>query len=133
MTINSYKITQAEARKTLTKVGYQLKSIDGEFEIWPNGQRGEKSYFTNDLIDAIKSACFSRKHEFAESIKDVPTTKEVKAALVEWYAAHYGDWKDKLHTAWYNGNYGSQFANTNTASILQVFRNTNGFKAIDAL
>lgn len=129
----SYKITQAEARKTLAEVGYQLKSLDGEFEVYPKGQRGEKSYFTNDLIDAINSARFSRKHEFAESIKDVPTTKEVKAALVEWFAYHHAEWKTALYTAWINGNYGGRFANTDVASILQAFRNTNGHEVLNKI
>ena len=130
---NAYKITQAEARKILATIDYQLKSLDGEFEVYPKGQRGEKSYFTNDLIDAINTARFSRKHEFAESIKDVPTTKEVKAALVEWYAAHYKAWKTALYNSWFTGSYGSRFANTDVASILQSFRNVNGHEAISKI
>lgn len=130
---NSYKITQAEARKTLASIGYQLKVADGEFEVYPKGQRGEKSYFTNDLIDAINSARFSRKHEFAESIKDIPTVAEVKAALVEWYSFHHGEWKNALYNAWFNGNYGGRFANTNVASILQAFRNTNGHEVVSKI
>lgn len=129
----SYKITQAEARKTLAEIGYQLRTADGEFEVYPTNQRGSKSYFTDDLIDAINSARFECKHKFAESIKDIPTTAEVKAALVEWFAYHHAEWKNALYTAWIRGYYGSRFSNTNVASTLQSFRNTNGFEAISKI
>ena len=132
MTATAYKITQAEARKLLAEVGYQLRTADGEFEVYPKGQRGKKSYFTNDLIDAIKSARFQRKHEFAESIKDIPTTAEVKAALLEWYAVHLGEWKNALYTAWCGRGYG-RFVGTNISSLLQSFRNTNGFEVVSKL
>lgn len=117
------KYTQKTAREILTGIGYTLRHLDGEFETYPVGQRGEKSNFTTCLDDAVQTARAEARRTFTASLELVNLEPLVKSALVAFHAEHGKNWLSELYRAWGNGCYGSH-SKTNVASILQSLRNS---------
>lgn len=133
-----YNITQTEARERLKGLGYQLRKTDGEFEIYPKGQRGALSYFTDDLQDAIDTARAETTQRFTVAVRNVAHPQfhqHHREALITWHGRHGAQWRDELLSAWYTGNYGFSFANRaeNVDGNLQQLRNTCGREILDLL
>ena len=55
MYTDTIKPTLKEAKATAKRLGYQLRKTDGEFEIYPTGNR-DAAYFTDCIIDALHTA-----------------------------------------------------------------------------
>jgi len=126
---NTIKHTATSARPFLKAAGYMLKHEDGEWEIYPKGRRGDQSYFTGSLCDAVATARFDRTREFARAILHLDLHNDIKEALKDWHAIHFSGWKDALYKAWYTGNY-NRFEKSH---LLQRLRNTNGHDVIAQL
>ena len=54
-------MTQKELKQKLSEIGFSAKFLDGEIEIYPKGDRGSESYFTNCADDALSTARADRK------------------------------------------------------------------------
>jgi len=119
-----YDMTDKELRKLLKTWGWMLRKDGDEYEVYPKGERGDLSYFTNDRQDALNTAKNEAKYAFEASIRFI-TYEGVQDALIQWHDTFRASWREALFTAWYTGNYG-RFSTTNVSSILQRLRNTNG-------
>lgn len=121
-------ITLAELKTAARQRGYVARKQDGEFEIYPKGERGGESYFTADITDAFQTLRVSFNHREANKISAVlaqfltePHTR-LKFALVT-YAVTSGhcDWVDRLSHDWYRA--GSTTVDSDTYSTLHRLRN----------
>lgn len=132
------KLTQKEAIAKLKAIGYQLKKLDGEYEVYPTGFRGSRSYFCHDLVDAIATAKLESSNNFELAVRNVAHPQfhqNHRNALILWHRHHGAQWKDKLLSAWYTGNYGFFFANRAELvdSNLQQLRNTCGYEVLNLI
>lgn len=123
-------MTMREAREYLKEVNYVLRKLDDEIEVYPKGNRGDASHFSEDLRDAVHTARRCREFEFDRATESLPVTDEIRDALRLWHKEHYADWKEALHGAWYSGNYGYHFPESHH---LQRLRNTNGHEVLKDL
>jgi hypothetical protein len=65
MTSTVWKPTFAQLKGWAKQRGYMAKKTDGEYEIYPKGGRGDRSYFTN----CTKDAADTLKVEFAWAVR----------------------------------------------------------------
>jgi len=122
--------TLKNVKDVAKKFGYTVRKNDNELELYPKGQRGDKSYYTDDYGDAICTVRAMAQYNFKQAIEDEINSEELASALCEWFKAHGDSWKDALYNAWYTGSYGSTFATNNVSSVLQKFRNGNGHEVV---
>lgn len=129
--------TLKEAKATAKRLGYQLRKTEDEFEVYPTGQRGNASYFTDCIVDALHTARAQSIDRFAVAVRNVAHPQfhqQHRQALIAWHARHLGEWRERLLDAWYRGgSYGLGFNGTNEASNLQRLRNTCGYEVLDLL
>lgn len=125
------KPTLKEAKATAKRLGYQLRKTDGEFEVYPTGNR-DAAYFTDCIVDALQTARTDAAQRFAVAVRNVAhpgLTQEQRQALIEWHAKHGANWKQALLDAWYRGAYG-HLPHPNTSAHLQRLRNTCGHEVL---
>lgn len=121
-------MTMTTLRLAAKKRGYIVKKLDGEIEIYPKGERGEASYFTNEVDDAFNTMREDFVRRQANRIKQVTAIFDIRhllpaeEALIQYATASgHIDWPMRLASDWYRG--GSTTVDSETYSILHRLRN----------
>lgn len=124
--MNTKTLTLTETKARCSFYGYSVKKECGEFRAYPKGQP-DLDLFETDGWALFQTVRANALHDFRATLERLPITDETKEALVAWYESHGVEWRDALHSAWINGNYGYSCADSGT---LQRLRNTNGHAVI---
>jgi len=119
-------MTMTDLKPIAKRLGYIVKKLDGEIEIYPKGKRGDASYFTTEVDDAFQTMRLDFVHNQTHLIKRVMGMFDLhhsfEDALIQ-YATASGrfDWTDHLFNDWYRA--GSTTVDSDTYSVLHRLRN----------
>ena len=126
MTTETMPMTMTDLKPIAKRLGYIVKKLDGEIEIYPKGKRGDASYFTTEVDDAFQTMRLDFVHNQTHLIKRVMDMFDLhhsfEDALIQ-YATASGrfDWTNRLFDDWYRA--GSTTVDSDTYSVLHRLRN----------
>ena len=121
-------MTLKDLKTAAKRRGYMVRKTEGEIEIYPKGQRGDASYFTNDTDDAFDTLKADFASRQAKRIKDVTRKFDIhpllpaEECLIQYaVASGRSDWTNRLFDDWYRA--GSTTVDSDTYSVLHRLRN----------
>lgn len=128
MTTETMTMTLTYLKEAAKRRGYIVKKTDGEIEIYPKGNRGDASYFTNEVDDAFDTMKADFASRQAERIKNVTREFDIhpllpaEECLIQYaVASGRSDWTNRLFDDWYRAC--STTVDRDTYSVLHRLRN----------